>query len=78
MLSSEEMATCPRMSVRKRDETEVTAHGSVGQISLLNAPEARNVPKTVTTIIAGSAPTAKLIGDLEQKGINPVHVYGLT
>ena len=48
------------------------------QISLLNAPEARNVPNVVTTIIAGSAPTAKLIEDLEQKGINPVHVYGLT
>lgn len=48
------------------------------QISILNAPEARNVPNQVTTIIAGSAPTAKLIGDLEQKGINPIHVYGLT
>ncbi|KAJ3542282.1 hypothetical protein NM688_g5987 [Phlebia brevispora] len=48
------------------------------QISLLNAPEARSVPRPVTTIVAGSAPTAKLIEDLEQKGINPVHVYGLT
>ncbi|THG99460.1 hypothetical protein EW026_g2887 [Hermanssonia centrifuga] len=48
------------------------------QISLLNAKEAQPVPRKVTTIIAGSAPTAQLIGDLETKGILPVHVYGLT
>jgi len=27
---------------------------------------------------AGAAPTAHLIAELEQTGIKPVHVYGLT
>lgn len=48
------------------------------QISIVSAPEARRVPNPITAIIAGSAPTAQLIGDLETKGIQPVHVYGLT
>ncbi|KIP08879.1 hypothetical protein PHLGIDRAFT_103706 [Phlebiopsis gigantea 11061_1 CR5-6] len=48
------------------------------QISIVNAPEAKQVPRPITAIIAGSAPTARLIGDLELKGITPVHVYGLT
>ncbi|PSS31077.1 hypothetical protein PHLCEN_2v2409 [Hermanssonia centrifuga] len=43
------------------------------QISLLNAKEAQPVPRKVTTIIAGSAPTAQLIGDLETKGILPTY-----
>ena len=48
------------------------------QIGLVNAPEARALPRHVVAIIAGSAPTAHLIGELEKKGIRPVHVYGLT
>jgi hypothetical protein len=48
------------------------------QISLVNAPEARTVPRKIVAIIAGSAPTAQLIGQLEAKGIEVVHVYGLT
>ncbi|KAJ3482473.1 hypothetical protein NLI96_g6951 [Meripilus lineatus] len=48
------------------------------QISLVSAPEARKVPRPVTAIIAGSAPTAQLLGELEGKGISVVHVYGLT
>ncbi|KAL4244846.1 hypothetical protein ABKN59_001560 [Abortiporus biennis] len=48
------------------------------QIGLMSSPEARVVPRKVTTIIAGSAPTAQLLGDLEKKGIKAVHVYGLT
>ena len=28
--------------------------------------------------LAGAAPTAHIIAELEKKGINPVHVYGLT
>jgi len=48
------------------------------QIGLINAPEARKVDRPITAIIAGSAPTAHLIGELEKIGINPVHVYGLT
>jgi len=48
------------------------------QIGIVNHPEARPLPQPVTAIIAGAAPTAQLIGQLEQKGIKPVHVYGLT
>lgn len=48
------------------------------QIGLVNAPEARNLDHPVSAIIAGSAPTAHLIGELEKRGIQPVHVYGLT
>lgn len=48
------------------------------QIALVSAPEARKVPRPVTAIVAGSAPTAQLLGELEAKGINVVHVYGLT
>ncbi|KDQ63757.1 hypothetical protein JAAARDRAFT_148420 [Jaapia argillacea MUCL 33604] len=48
------------------------------QIGLVNAPQCRPLPRKVTAIVAGSAPTAHLIGQLEKIGINPVHVYGLT
>ena len=48
------------------------------QIGLFNAPEARPLQRPVTAIIAGSAPTAHLIGELEKINIKPVHVYGLT
>ncbi|KAI0371667.1 acetyl-CoA synthetase-like protein [Pilatotrama ljubarskyi] len=48
------------------------------QIGLINAPQARRLDKTVYAIIAGSAPTAHLIGELEKIIIKPVHVYGLT
>ncbi|EMD38100.1 hypothetical protein CERSUDRAFT_93621 [Gelatoporia subvermispora B] len=46
------------------------------QIGLINAPQARRLPRPVTAIIAGSAPTAHLISELEKIGINPVHTYG--
>ena len=48
------------------------------QIGLINAPLARRLEKPVYAIIAGSAPTAHLIGELEKRNIKPVHVYGLT
>ncbi|EIW86577.1 acetyl-CoA synthetase-like protein [Coniophora puteana RWD-64-598 SS2] len=48
------------------------------QIGIVNHPDARPLPQPVTAIIAGAAPTAQLIGQLEQQGIKPVHVYGLT
>ncbi|KAI0672753.1 acetyl-CoA synthetase-like protein [Trametes maxima] len=48
------------------------------QIGLVNAPQARRLEKPVIAIIAGSAPTAHLIGELEKINITPVHVYGLT
>lgn len=48
------------------------------QIGLVNHPEVKKLPRPVTAIIAGSAPTAHLIASLEEIGIVPVHVYGLT
>ncbi|KAH6917238.1 AMP-dependent synthetase and ligase [Coprinopsis sp. MPI-PUGE-AT-0042] len=50
------------------------------QIGIVNDPLARPLPSSrpVTAIVAGAAPTAHLIAELEKKGIHPVHVYGLT
>ncbi|EGN94407.1 hypothetical protein SERLA73DRAFT_188276 [Serpula lacrymans var. lacrymans S7.3] len=48
------------------------------QIGIVNNPAARPLPRSISAIIAGAAPTAHLIGELEKKGIQPVHVYGLT
>ncbi|VDC01814.1 unnamed protein product [Peniophora sp. CBMAI 1063] len=48
------------------------------QIGIVNDPLARPLPHEIKAIIAGAAPTANLLGALEQKGIAPVHVYGLT
>ncbi|KAH9833040.1 acetyl-CoA synthetase-like protein [Rhodofomes roseus] len=48
------------------------------QIGLVNAPQARVLDKPVVAIIAGSAPTAHLLGEMERRNFRPVHVYGLT
>ncbi|KAI0807675.1 acetyl-CoA synthetase-like protein [Fomes fomentarius] len=48
------------------------------QIGLINAPQARRLDRPVYAVIAGSAPTAHLIGELEKINIKPIHVYGLT
>ncbi|OJA10772.1 hypothetical protein AZE42_00312 [Rhizopogon vesiculosus] len=48
------------------------------QIGIVNDPAARPLPRTISAVIAGAAPTAQLIGQLEQRGIKSVHVYGLT
>ncbi|KAI6007470.1 acetyl-CoA synthetase-like protein [Pisolithus albus] len=48
------------------------------QIGIVNDPAARPLTRPVTAVIAGSAPTPQVIGQLEQLGIIPVHVYGLT
>ncbi|KAF8527924.1 acetyl-CoA synthetase-like protein [Hysterangium stoloniferum] len=48
------------------------------QIGIVNAGEARRLGNRIVAVIAGSAPTAHLIGELEKIGIQPVHVYGLT
>lgn len=48
------------------------------QIGVVNAPEARKLDSAIVAIIAGSAPTAHQLGELEQRNIRPVHVYGLT
>ncbi|KZS92936.1 AMP-dependent synthetase and ligase [Sistotremastrum niveocremeum HHB9708] len=45
------------------------------QISIAAAPEARRLAKPVKAIIAGSAPTAALIGELENRNIKAIHVY---
>ncbi|CAE6433856.1 unnamed protein product [Rhizoctonia solani] len=46
------------------------------QIGIVNAPEARRLEHQVHAIIAGSAPTAHLIGELEKKNIHVTHTYG--
>ncbi|PPQ89595.1 LOW QUALITY PROTEIN: hypothetical protein CVT25_012340 [Psilocybe cyanescens] len=48
------------------------------QIGIVNDPKAQKPPQPVTAIIAGAAPTAHLIAELQKIGIEPVHVYGLT
>ncbi|KAF4572776.1 hypothetical protein EYR36_007286 [Pleurotus pulmonarius] len=48
------------------------------QIGIFNHPKAKKLDRVITAIIAGSAPTAHLIGELEKIGIKPCHVYGLT
>lgn len=48
------------------------------QIGVVNATEARVLSRAVTAIIAGSAPTATLISQLDAFNIQAVHVYGLT
>lgn len=48
------------------------------QIGVVNDPQARRLPQNVTAVIAGAAPTAHLIAELENIGFKPVHVYGLT
>ncbi|KAJ7706385.1 hypothetical protein B0H17DRAFT_1036989 [Mycena rosella] len=48
------------------------------QIGIVNDPAARPLTRPISAIIAGAAPTASLIGSLEEKGIQPIHVYGLT
>jgi hypothetical protein len=44
----------------------------------VNHPLAKKPPRRVRTAVAGAAPTAHLIEELERIGIVPVHVYGLT
>ncbi|KAE9410941.1 acetyl-CoA synthetase-like protein [Gymnopus androsaceus JB14] len=48
------------------------------QIGIVNDPAAKHPPQQIKAYIAGAAPTAHLIGSLEQIGITPIHVYGLT
>jgi hypothetical protein len=48
------------------------------KIGITNHPSARRLPHAIKTIIAGAAPTAHLLAQLESKGFQPVHVYGLT
>ncbi|KIY72780.1 acetyl-CoA synthetase-like protein [Cylindrobasidium torrendii FP15055 ss-10] len=48
------------------------------QIGIVNDPQARALQRSITAIIAGAAPTASLLGKLEEKGFKAVHVYGLT
>ncbi|KAG2754602.1 acetyl-CoA synthetase-like protein [Suillus brevipes Sb2] len=46
------------------------------QIGIVNDPAARPLPRPISAVIAGAAPTAHLISQLEQKGIKSVHTYG--
>ncbi|KAJ7225713.1 hypothetical protein GGX14DRAFT_421918 [Mycena pura] len=60
--------------------TEITHYcgAPTVQIGIVNDPAAKPLPRPITAIIAGAAPTANLIGALEARGIQPIHVYGLT
>ncbi|KAI0048343.1 acetyl-CoA synthetase-like protein [Auriscalpium vulgare] len=48
------------------------------QIGIVNHPHAKQLTRPVRAIIAGAAPTAHLLSELEKLNILPVHVYGLT
>jgi hypothetical protein len=48
------------------------------KIGIANHPDARRLSRPIKAIIAGAAPTASLVVQLESKGFEPVHVYGLT
>ncbi|KAJ7357168.1 AMP-dependent synthetase and ligase [Mycena albidolilacea] len=48
------------------------------QIGIVNDPAAKRLPRPISAIVAGAAPTASLIASLEKIGIQPIHVYGLT
>ncbi|KAH9486780.1 Acetate/butyrate--CoA ligase AAE7, peroxisomal [Psilocybe cubensis] len=56
----------------------VTHYCAAPTIGIVNDPQASKLPHQITAIIAGAAPTAHLIAELQKIGINPVHVYGLT
>ncbi|EPS95172.1 hypothetical protein FOMPIDRAFT_85324 [Fomitopsis schrenkii] len=43
------------------------------QIGLVNAPEARKLDRAVVAIIAGSAPTAHQLGELEKRNFRPTN-----
>jgi long-subunit acyl-CoA synthetase (AMP-forming) len=48
------------------------------KIGITNHRSAKRLPHPIKTIIAGAAPTAHLLAQLESKGFQSVHVYGLT
>lgn len=48
------------------------------QIGIVNHPLAKKPPRRIRAAVAGAAPSAHLIEELERIGIVPVHVYGLT
>ncbi|GAA6004491.1 hypothetical protein JCM10207_000751 [Rhodosporidiobolus poonsookiae] len=48
------------------------------QIAITSHPKARRLDKLIRTTVAGAAPTATLIEQLEAINVNVVHVYGLT
>ncbi|KAK0542650.1 hypothetical protein OC845_006517 [Tilletia horrida] len=48
------------------------------QIGIVNHPSAKKLPQKVRVLVAASAPTAQLLGQMEALNLEPVHVYGLT
>ncbi|KAL9933409.1 hypothetical protein V8E36_007585 [Tilletia maclaganii] len=48
------------------------------QIGIVNHEAAKRLPRTVRVLVAASAPTAQLLGQMEALNLEPVHVYGLT
>lgn len=56
----------------------LNANGAFRLIGLVNHVKAHKLSRPITTIIAGAAPTAHLLGELENINLIPCHVYGLT
>ncbi|CAD7067367.1 unnamed protein product [Tilletia caries] len=48
------------------------------QIGIVNHATAKRLPNKVRVLVAASAPTAQLLGQMEALNLEPVHVYGLT
>ena len=71
---TKERSVCAQPVLPSCDSLTVSKMGNVTH------PDARPIDpsRNVTAIVAGSAPTAHLIGELEKKNIQVCHVYGLT
>ncbi|CAG8612283.1 2880_t:CDS:2 [Acaulospora colombiana] len=48
------------------------------KISIVNYEKAQRLPQPISAVVAGAAPTASLIGELEKLNFQVHHVYGLT
>ena len=48
------------------------------QLAIATHPMARTPPQKVRTTVAGAAPTATLIKNIESLGIQIDHIYGMT
>ncbi|HET9016362.1 MAG TPA: acyl--CoA ligase family protein [Thermomicrobiaceae bacterium] len=48
------------------------------QISLVNHPAARPLPRRVTVMVGGAPPSPTLIAQMDALNLHPIHLYGLT
>ncbi|TNY21965.1 AMP-dependent synthetase and ligase [Rhodotorula diobovata] len=83
---SSTMAMCTQICLRTMDYSVIwdaffngVTHYNAAptvQIEIVNHPKARKLDHSLYATIAGAAPTATLIEELEKLGITVVHVYG--